>query len=382
MPAHVTGEDEQQHAGDIRRAPSHFAEAFELLFRMAHAPRSQRTHGHHGQCQPKAERGDEREPEGDAFELQADEQHGERGGARHQAAGDAEQDDLRRADGAALEPARDVVGMGAFVRVLKFFLRLPGGGAVVMMVGFAEFHAATVAVIAMAQGGGGIKFVRLGDVAGGFEVIAFGLELKGLFGAIGTDGFNAEITGGGETLTGGGAHLEHGGHAVFEHGQFQLSVAEVEVEMFAVTVVVAMMMVLTGVMDGGAGAEIHPDREHEDGPGGTKLEIGIERFGIPLATVVQGQGREHPDDERVGDGGRKPEQHGLTHSAANGDDESGHERLGMAGFEPVQGPEQNGGGNEKPQVAGTVLQSVHQRIHGGKMTVKTGIVTAKPWLIR
>jgi len=187
--------------------------------------------------------------------------------------------------------------MGAFVRVLKFFLRLPSSGAIVMMVGFAELHATTVAVISMAQGGGEVEFMRFGDVAGGFEAIAFGLELKGLFRAIWPDGFNGEITGGRQALTSGSAHLEHGRHAIFEHGQLKFGMAEVEVEMFAMTVimpvlmaVVVMMMVMPGIMDGGAGAEIHPNCQHEDGTGGTELEIGIEGFGIPLAAVVQGQG--------------------------------------------------------------------------------------------
>ena len=127
------------------------------------APGGKHAHENHGQREAEAERSDERKAERDFFELQAHEQNRERRRTRHESAGQAEQNYLRRGDRAAGKTLFDFLRVGKFVRILKI-----SAAAVfivmVMMFILAEFHAASVAVSAVADGDGRVKFMRLRDV--------------------------------------------------------------------------------------------------------------------------------------------------------------------------------------------------------------------------
>ena len=85
-----------------------------------HAPGGGDADGHHGDRQSQAEGSHRRGPERELAELEADQQHGDRGRAGDQAAGDAEERDLARGDVAAVgrELAGDLLGVLALVGIL------------------------------------------------------------------------------------------------------------------------------------------------------------------------------------------------------------------------------------------------------------------------
>ena len=137
---------------------------------MAHAPRSQCARGNHCERKSEAECGHDRKAERHFFELQADEQNRERRRTRHQTAGNAKQNDLRRGDGLPRKPLGDVLRVGALMGVFKFsagrsiFMVV----MVVMVLVLTELHAASVMVMTVAERHRRIKLMRLRDVHGGF----------------------------------------------------------------------------------------------------------------------------------------------------------------------------------------------------------------------
>jgi hypothetical protein len=106
--------------------------------------------------------------------LQTNEQDAERGRTRHEAAGDAKENDLRCGDGATGETLRDVLRVRALVGVLKLLAAIVLPVLVVMMRVFAELCAARVRVPAVPQCKQRVEFVRLGDVIAGFEEAVLG----------------------------------------------------------------------------------------------------------------------------------------------------------------------------------------------------------------
>ena len=112
-----------------------------------------------------------------------------------------------------------------------------------------------------------------------------------------------------------------------------------------------------------ARAEKHPRRQREDADRRADLQIRLDTLGVPLIAKVQRTGGENPDDERVRNRRRQPEQHRLPDGSADGDNERGHHGFRVARLQPMQGSEQNGGGNEKPQIRGSVLQGVEKIRH-------------------
>jgi hypothetical protein len=79
---------------------------------------------------------------------------------------------------------------------------------------------------------------------------------------------------------------------------------------------------------------------------------------------VQGDGGEGPDDERVGKGGGEAEENGLRDGAADGDDEGGHHRLGVAGLQTVERAKEEGSGDENPEIGGALLDEVGKVRYG------------------
>ena len=134
-----------------------------------------------------------------------------------------------------------------------------------------------------------------------------------------------------------------------------------------VVMIVVVMLVCGGGLRIAPGAPEHPERQAGDDDGGGELEVRLRGFRIPLAAIFQRDGGEEPDDEGVRKRRRKAQQHGLRDSAADRDDEGGHHRFRVAGLQPVQRAEQDGGGDEKPCVRGAVLQSLGKIGHGRSM---------------
>ena len=100
-----------------------------------------------------------------------------------------------------------------------------------------------------------------------------------------------------------------------------------------VLVVVSMIVTLAMIVgvsmsmslrDFATRAKKHPHREAENQYGGGEVEIGLCVLRVPLSPVMQRQGREHPDEERVGNGGGQTQQHGLPDGSANRDNERRH----------------------------------------------------------
>ena len=108
----------------------------------------------------------------------------------------------------------------------------------------------------------------------------------------------------------------------------------------------------------------HPTRDGNDQRTRGELEIGFGGLGVEPAEQPHASECDDPDDERVRGRRGKPKQNRLPDGAANRDDEGRHHRLGMAGLQPVQCAEQDGGWNEEPSVGGALLEKIGQRGHG------------------
>lgn len=135
--------------------------------------------------------------------------------------------------------------------------------------------------------------------------------------------------------------------------------------MVMIVVVVMGMMV---IMDSrgfyvARGAPGHPSGGGQDDNARADLKVGLRRFDIEVPAKIKGKGGQQPDDQGMGKGGRDSEQARLQDRAANGDDESGHHGFRVARFQAVQGPEQNGAGQKKPDVGRALIQKRNDFIH-------------------
>ena len=100
-----------------------------------------------------------------------------------------------------------------------------------------------------------------------------------------------------------------------------------------------------------ARAPEHPRGDAEDDYARGDQQPSLEVRGQDLAPERQADHGHDPDDERVREGGADAEQDCLSDGAADRHDVGGHHGLGMAGFQPVQGTEQDGEGKVDPAVA-------------------------------
>ena len=126
--------DQNHHAGtDVRHFAREFAEAFEVFGRMPDGERGQRADRDERDGQSQTERQHDGEPEGELFELQADQQHRKRGGTGQQPARQPEQDQLPRRHLPVGKAVLKLPGMFALVGICKFFA-VRAGGRMVMMI--------------------------------------------------------------------------------------------------------------------------------------------------------------------------------------------------------------------------------------------------------
>ena len=107
----------------------------------------------------------------------------------------------------------------------------------------------------------------------------------------------------------------------------------------------------------------HPQRDAENERSRRDLQIGLAGLRVPARSEIEPRERDQPDDRRMRNRRRDPEHHGLRHGSANGDDKGRHHGLGMAGLQPVQGAEQNGGRNEQIGVGGAGVKNLGQIGH-------------------
>ena len=78
---------------------------------------------------------------------------------------------------------------------------------------------------------------------------------------------------------------------------------------------------------------------------------------------MESQSGQEPDDEAVRKGRAKSEKDGLENRSPDGDDEGGHHRLGMARFQAMEGAEEDGRGNIKPGMHGSLLDQLTEIVH-------------------
>lgn len=121
LPQHVRSEQDEQDAGNIGSAAHRLTETTESPLSVAHAERRNRSGGHHREGEPDTEGAHHDKAERHALELQANEKNRERGRTRHQAAGNPEEDDLWRRDGATGKAPLNILRVGAFVSILEIF---------------------------------------------------------------------------------------------------------------------------------------------------------------------------------------------------------------------------------------------------------------------
>jgi len=180
------GDDEEEENGEVGSFAHEMAKAAEVSLGVVKAPRRENAGRDEGKGQSRTEGQDEEKAQDQAFELKANEEDGEGGGAGHEAAGEAEEDDLARGDGASGEAMFDFMGVGALVGILKIdavvfheFVVVP----VFMFMGMGRFFGVRVMV------GGGAKIAagspeepegHPGDDRGGEELeVGFpGVEIE------------------------------------------------------------------------------------------------------------------------------------------------------------------------------------------------------------
>ena len=107
----------------------------------------------------------------------------------------------------------------------------------------------------------------------------------------------------------------------------------------------------------------HPQRDAENERARDDLEIGLAGLGAPARSEIEPRERDQPDDRGMRNRRCDSEHHGLRHGSANRDDEGRHHGLGVAGLQPMQGAEQNGGRNEQIGVGGAGVENLGQIGH-------------------
>lgn len=134
---------------------------------------------------------------------------------------------------------------------------------------------------------------------------------------------------------------------------------------FMMVFMVMMMMMTSFGLDIPMGSPGHPERKSDNEGSGTQLKVRFRAFGIPVAPIMEGETGQEPDHEAVRKSRAKSQDYGLKDRAPDGDDERGHHRLGMARFQAVQSSEEDGRGNIKPGMKGSLpgqlLEAVHKR---------------------
>ena len=93
------------------------------------------------------------------------------------------------------------------------------------------------------------------------------------------------------------------------------------------------------------------------------MKIRFRAFGVPLAPVMEGETGQEPDHEAVRKSRAKSQDDSLKNRAPDGDDERRHHRLGMARFQAVQGPQENGRGNINPGMKASLPHQLMKLIH-------------------
>ena len=112
----------------------------------------------------------------------------------------------------------------------------------------------------------------------------------------------------------------------------------------------------------------HPHRQAQHHGSGGDMKIRLRSLRIPVVAIVQCQCGEHPDDQGMGDGCRKPQQHRLPDSAPHGDDERCHHRFGVPWLQPVQGSKKHCYGQVKPDMAAAGLNELLEIGHKDERT--------------
>ena len=214
------------------------------------------------------------------LDLKADDQNRKGRRAGHQTPCQAKQHDLTGRDVPVGEALLDVQGVGVFVRV-KIFLRRQLVGMVIVRI-FTERDRVRVGVIPIGHARGGLKQVRPN------------------FPVAGPDGGTLRLTGAVGMVIGLTMRMAAGG-----------------------------LHVLTRSPKHPQGKAADDDRRHQ-------LEVRFARLGVPLASKFQRERRQGPNDERVRDRRRNPQQHGLPNGSADRHDERGHHRLGMSRLQTMQ----------------------------------------------
>lgn len=107
----------------------------------------------------------------------------------------------------------------------------------------------------------------------------------------------------------------------------------------------------------------HPAGDAQDQDGRGHLEIRLARFVAPLGAEMQPGERDRPHDGGMRHGRDQSQKDRLRQRAPDRNDEGGHHRLGMAGFQSVQRAEQNRRRHEQRCIACALLQQLRERYH-------------------
>ena len=296
------------------------------------------------------------------LDLQAEQQHGDGRRAGNQPAGQAEQDHLAGTDVAAGETTANVVGVGPLVRILVALqrqlqtlqLRM---GVVVRM----ELQVVLVGVSGVAEAQARGELMRLGNRIQRLQIAVLGDEAELL---------NLSVAAGGEQTDVPGRPGMPAQHTqtparrrvLLVDRQFDAAVSGIDVLAF---VVMVLLFLEAPHLLATPGAPEHPQRDGNDEHGRGELEVGFGGLGVEVLPQVHAADRHQPDHGGVRGSGRQAKQDGLTHRAANGHDEGRHHGLRVPGFQAMQGPEQDGGGDIQPGLCGPLLQQLGEGRHGG-----------------
>lgn len=356
-------------------------------------------HQRDGKADGEAEHEDEAQRE--FLELQAEQQDGDGGGARDQAAGQAEEDDLPGRHLPVGEAAADIVGMGQFMRILIAIGRDVQPAQLLMhmvvTVALHEGEVVVVAVIAVPEAEARHEFVRLRDFGQGFQIVPPVGESEDLNGSIRPFRRDLHVVGLPD-MAPLGPQAKDGRHARFEDLQRNdampgidpahlLAVAAMPMAVPVVMIVpmrvmmtlnpmiVRTVMSVMRVPGGGLchllvmpGAPEHPQRDGDDDRRRSELEIGFHGLGIDATPQIEAGEGNAPDDGGMRDRRRDAEQRGLQDRAADGHDEGCHHRLGMAGLQPVQRAEEDRAGDEEPGMGGALAEQFGETGHVALLT--------------
>lgn len=229
-----------------------------------------------------------------------------------------------------------------------------------LVIVFGELDVEVMGVIAVAQNQPRREGVGFGNDVSRFEIAVACLEVECLDGAVRARGGDLDVAGPRDrTVIGGKPEARR--NTVLEDTQADDAMARVDPARLVVGVVM-IMLVMDGVLLAPCGQQ-HPCGDTEDDHGRGQLEPALRGFDVEELTEVKtGQG-DRPDDGRVRQGRRKPEQYRLPDRPAHGDDEGRHHGLGMPRLKTVKRPEKEGRGNEQPGMGRALREQVRKRSH-------------------